>query len=68
MVSCKVRQEFASTTRASPARLQNIWQSVIAPNLVGHSNHSTFGVYRTLDGLATERQFVTIQQLYPTTV
>src|SRR3989338_7989094 len=30
MVSCKARQEFAGTTRASPARLQNIWQSVIA--------------------------------------
>ena len=31
MVSCKARQEFSSTIRASPARPQNVWQSVIAP-------------------------------------
>ncbi len=29
MVSCKVRQEFTSTTRAFPEPLQSIWQSVV---------------------------------------
>ena len=47
MVSCKASQEFAGTTRASTAHLQNIWQSVITPNLVGHSNHSTSVASRT---------------------
>jgi len=30
MVSCKASQVLAGTTRASPVRLQNSWQSVTA--------------------------------------